>query len=55
MPPFDFGTQEQRMLWASALLGIVHLVLYVVFSGVAGRTGWEPLTRLDTPFFWRVP
>src|SRR5215469_9554859 len=40
MPPFDFGTQEQRMLWASALLGIVHLVLYVVFSGVAGRTGW---------------
>jgi uncharacterized MAPEG superfamily protein len=40
MPPFDFGTQEQRMLWASALLGIVHLVLYVVFSGAAGRTTW---------------
>ena len=40
MPPFDFGTQEQRMLWASALLGLVHLVLYVVFSGASGRTGW---------------
>jgi uncharacterized MAPEG superfamily protein len=40
MPPFDFGTQEQRMLWASALLGVVQLVLFVVFSGASGRTSW---------------
>src|SRR5215472_15977352 len=40
MPPFDFGTQEQRMLWASALLGLVQLVLWVVFNAVAGRTRW---------------
>jgi uncharacterized MAPEG superfamily protein len=40
MPPFDFGTQEQRMLWASALLGIVQLVLCIVFSAASGRTGW---------------
>lgn len=40
MPPFDFGTQEQRMLWASALLGIVHLVLCIAFSAASGRTSW---------------
>jgi uncharacterized MAPEG superfamily protein len=41
MPPFDFGTQEQRMLWASALLGIVQLVIFVVFNAAAGRTRWS--------------
>ena len=40
MPAFDFGTQEQRMLWASALLGIVHLFLYVIFGGAPGRISW---------------
>jgi uncharacterized MAPEG superfamily protein len=36
----DFGSIEMQMLWLSAALGIVQLVLVVVSSGLAGRTNW---------------
>jgi uncharacterized MAPEG superfamily protein len=47
MHPFDFGTEEIRMLWASALLGLVQLVLAVLFSvGTRGLT-WAAGPRDD--------
>ena len=37
MHPFDFATPEIRMLWASALLGLVQLAIAFLFSiGVRG-------------------
>ena len=36
----NFGSIEMQMLWLSAALGIVQLVLVIVASGMAGRTGW---------------
>ena len=32
MRPFDFATPEIRMLWASALLGLVQLMIAFLFS-----------------------
>ena len=40
MQPFDFGTQEMRMLWASALLGLVQLLLAALFSVGARGLPW---------------
>ena len=36
----EFGSIEMQMLWLSAALGIVQLVLVIVASGMAGRTSW---------------
>src|SRR5882672_5989422 len=36
----EFGSIEMEMLWLSVALGIVHLVLAIISSGVAGRTNW---------------
>ena len=33
MHPFDFATQEIRMLWASAVLGLVQLMIAFLFNG----------------------
>lgn len=48
MHPFDFGTEELRMLWASALLGLVQLVLAVLFSLAARGLPWGAGAR-DEP------
>ncbi len=32
MHAFDFGTVELRMLWASAFLGLIQLLLFILFS-----------------------
>jgi uncharacterized MAPEG superfamily protein len=48
MNPSVFGTEELRMLWASALLGVVQLVLAVMFSLAARGLPWGAGPR-DTP------
>lgn len=48
MHAFDFGTEETRMLWASALLGIVQLLLAVMFSLAARGLPWGAGPR-DAP------
>src|SRR5260370_30380873 len=40
MHPFDFATQEIRMLWASALLGLVQLMIAFLFSIRARGMPW---------------
>lgn len=47
-----FGSVELQMLWLSTALGLVHIVLVVIFSGLAGRTGWAigPRDAAAPPF-----
>jgi uncharacterized MAPEG superfamily protein len=40
MHPFDFATQEIRMLWASAALGLVQLMIAFLFSIGARGMPW---------------
>jgi uncharacterized MAPEG superfamily protein len=40
MHPFDFATQEIRMLWASALLGLIQLMIAFLFSIFARGMPW---------------
>jgi len=48
----EFGSIEMQMLWLSAALGIVQLVLVIVASGIAGRTNWAlgPRDEPGPPF-----
>ena len=48
----DFGSVELQMLWLSIALGLVQIVLAVIFSGIAGRTGWAvgPRDAAGPPF-----
>jgi uncharacterized MAPEG superfamily protein len=48
MPLFDFGTIEARYLWASALLGLVQMVLAILFSVNARGLTWAAGAR-DEP------
>ncbi len=48
MQSFNFGTEELRMLWASALLGLVQVTLAIVFSTASGRLRWA-LGARDEP------
>ncbi len=48
MHSFDFGTVELRMLWASAALGLIQLVLYILFSLGARPFSWAVGPR-DVP------
>ena len=41
----EFGSVEMEMLWLSAALGVVQLVLVIVASGLAGRTPWARTAR----------
>lgn len=51
----NFGSVELQMLWLSIALGLVQIVLAVVFSGFAGRTGWAIGPRDETgPTFGMV-
>jgi uncharacterized MAPEG superfamily protein len=51
MHSFDFATPEIRMLWASALLGLVQLGLAFLFSIGARGMPWAlgPRDELGTP------
>jgi uncharacterized MAPEG superfamily protein len=40
MHPFDFATQELRLLWASAVLGLVQLMIAFLFSIRARGMPW---------------
>ena len=40
LPCGNFGSVGMQMLWFAAALGIVQVVLVIVASGMAGRTGW---------------
>lgn len=52
MQPMNFSSIEMEMLWLAAALGVVHILLMVVFSGLAGRTGWAigPRDQAGPPF-----
>lgn len=47
-----FGSVEMQMLWLSAALGLVQILIVVVCSGLAGRTVWAlgPRDEAGPPF-----
>ena len=47
-----FGSVEMQMLWLSAALGLVQILIVVVCSGLAGRTAWAlgPRDEAGPPF-----